>query len=113
MANQPLFKECEGPDAFGSVNGLIGHHKVHGLDLLAQGADSREGDDGADADVAQGGDVGAVGNLVGRKLVVHAVAGNEGNVGAVVREDLDRRGGRAPGRVRVEDGDGDEALELA
>jgi hypothetical protein len=113
MADNTALEESERPDALGAIDDLVGNDKVHGLDLLAQGADCGEGDDAADADVAQGGDAGAVGHLVGRELVVQAVAGEEGDVGAVVGEDVDGRGRRAPGRDGVEHGDGLVALELA
>lgn len=113
VADEPLLEEGEGPDALGAVDGLVRHDKVHGLDLLPQRADGGEGDDGAHADVAQGGDVGAVGHLVRRELVVDAVARDEGDEVAAVLEDLHRRRREAPGRLRVERGDGDEALELA
>ena len=113
VPDEPLLEEGEGADALGAVDDLVRHDKVHGLDLLLQRADGGEGDDGAHADVAQGGDVGAVGHLVRRELVVHAVARDEGDVVAVVLEDLHRRRREAPGRLRAERGDGDEALELA
>lgn len=62
--------------------------------------------------MAQGGDVGAVGDLVGRELVVQAVAGEEGDIDAVVGEDGDGRGGMAPGGEGVDEGDGLVAVEL-
>ena len=113
MADDTALKEGERPDTLGAIDDLVGNDKVHGLDLLAKGADGGEGDDAADADVSQGGDAGAVGHLVGRELVVQAVAGEEGDVGAVVGEDADGRGRRAPGGDGVEHGDGLVALQLA
>lgn len=104
--------EGEGADALGAVDDLVGDDEIHGLDLLAQRADGGEGDDGAHADGAQGGNIGAGGNLVGSQLVVEAVAGEEGDGVAVVLEDHKGRRGRAPGSDGVEGGDGDVALEL-
>lgn len=112
VADYAALVEGEGPDALGAVDDLVGNDKVHGLDLLAQGADGREGDDGAHADGAKGGDVGARGNLVGGKLVVETVAGEEGDGVAVVLEDHEGGGGRAPRGDGVEGGDGDVAVEL-
>lgn len=63
--------------------------------------------------MSQGRDIGSVGDLVGGKLVVDAVAGEEGYVDALVGEDLDGRRGSTPRCDRVEGGDGLEALELA
>lgn len=113
VAHDAALEKGERAHALGTVNDLVRDDKVHGLDLLAQGADGREGDDAADADGAQGGDVGAGGHLVGRELVVQAVAGEEGNGDAVVLEDADRGGGLAPGGRGRQLGDGRVAFELS
>lgn len=63
--------------------------------------------------MAQGRYVGAVGDLVGRELVMDAVAGDEGDVGAIVGEDVNGRCWGAPGGDGVQDRDGLVALELA
>lgn len=113
VANDTALEEGKGADALGPIDDLVGNYKVHGLDLLPQRTDSRKGDDAADANVAQSGDVGAVRDLVGRKLVVQAVSSEEGDIGAVVGEDVDGRRWRTPGRHGVEHSNGLEAIELA
>ena len=70
MSHNAALKERKGPHALCPIDNLIGDHKVHGLDLLPQGPDGREGDDASHAEASQGGNVGAVGDLVGRELVV-------------------------------------------
>lgn len=75
VANKTALEECEGADALGTVDDLVGHDEIHGLDLLLQGADGGEGDNAAHANMAQGGDIGTGGNLVRRILVVRTVAG--------------------------------------
>lgn len=50
---------------------------------------------------------------MGSKLVVNAVAGKEGNVAALVGEDLDRRRGSTPRCNGVQGSDRLEAFELA
>lgn len=112
VADDTALEEGKGADALCSVDGLVGHDKVHGLNLLLQRPDGGEGHDAPHADVAKGGNVGSVGHLVRRELMVQAVAREEGDVGALVREDLDRRRGSAPGRLRVDNGHGLEAVEL-
>lgn len=89
VADNATLEEGEGADALGSVNDLVGNDKVHGLDLLLQGANGGEGNNGADTDVSQSSNVGAVGDLVRGELVVHTVAGKEGYVDIVVSEDAD------------------------
>lgn len=112
MANEPLLEEGKGAHALCAVDDLVGHDKVHGPDGLLQRADGAEGDDAAHADVAQGGDVCAGGDLVRGELVVLAVAREEGDGDAVVLEDLQGRGRVAPGRERVDGGDGGVAFDL-
>ncbi len=113
VADDTTLVECKGTNALGAVNGLVGEDKVHGLDILLQGAYGGEGDDAADADAAEGCNVGTVGHLVRRKLMVRAMAGEEGNVDVAVGENVDGRGGLAPGRVGVQSGNGRVSLELA
>ena len=89
VTDDTALEEGERADALGAVDDLIRDNKVHGLDLLLERAYGGEGDDGSDADVTQGRDVGAVGDLVRRELVVDAMAGQEGDIVVVVSEDLD------------------------
>lgn len=112
MADEALLEEGEGADALCAVDNLVGDDKVHGLDVLLEGADGAEGDDAAHADVPQGRDVGARGDLMGRELVVGAVPRKEGDGHAVVLEDLDRGRGVAPWRQGVDLGDGHVAIDL-
>lgn len=112
VADEALLEEGEGPHALCAVDDLVGDDKVHGLDVLLEGADSAEGDNATHSDVPQGGDVGARGDLMGRELVVGAVAREEGDGHAVVLEDLDRGRGVAPRRQGVDGGDGHVAIDL-
>lgn len=112
VADEALLEEGEGPHALCAVDNLVRDDKVHGLDVLLEGADCAEGDDAAHPDVPQGGDVGARGDLMGRELVVGAVAREEGDGHAVVLEDLDRSRGVAPWCQGVDGGDGHVAIDL-
>lgn len=112
MAYNTTLKEGERPDALGAIDDLVGDHKVHGLNLLLQGAHGGEGNDASDTEVAEGSNVGQVGNLVRRKLMVQAVTGKEGNVDTIVGEDGDGRSGRSPRSDGVDDSNGLVALEL-
>lgn len=112
MSYDTALEKGKRADALGAVNGLVGDDKVHGLDLLLQRADSRKGDDAADADAAESRNIGPVGHLVRRELVVQAMAREEGNVDVAVGQDMDGRRGLAPWRVGVEGSDGCIALEL-
>ena len=112
MADDAALKECKGPDALGAVDDLVGHDKVHGLDLGLQRADGREGDHAPHPDVSQRRDVGARGHLVRRKLVVEAVARDEGDGHAIVLEDVYRRRGKPPGRLGIEGRDWLVAFEV-
>jgi len=83
-----------------------------------QRAYGAEGDDGADTEAAESGDVGAGGHLVRSNLVVKTMAGDEGDGnrlavcrGCGVVEDGDGGGGSAPGSGDVEGGDGSETRE--
>lgn len=60
-----------------SVNDLVGDDNVARADLFLEAAYGREGDDGLDSEVLQGGNVGAGGDFRGRDRVVEAVAGEE------------------------------------
>lgn len=113
MAHEALLEEGEGADALGAVDDLVGHDKVHWPDVLLQRPDGAEGDDGPHTDVSQGGDVGLVGDLMGRKLVVGAVAGQERDGHAVMLEDADWRGCVAPGGLGVDGRNRRVALDLA
>lgn len=113
VADNAALEKGKGADTLGAVNGLVGDDKVHGLNLLLEGADGGEGDDAADTDTAESGNVGTVGHLVRGKLVVDAVAGEESHVDVAVGEDLDGRRGLAPWSVGVDGSDGRVALELA
>lgn len=63
--------------------------------------------------MTQRSNVGTVGNLVGSEFVVYAVASQEGNVDALMRADVDGRGGLSPGSCWVQNRNGFEAFELA
>jgi hypothetical protein len=85
VSDDTALEEGEGTDALCAIDDLVGDDKVHWLNLLLERADGGKGDDTANADVPQGGDVCAVGDLVGGKLVMQAVTGEEGDVDAIVR----------------------------
>lgn len=59
VADDACLEKRPRPDAFRPVNDLIRHDEVARSDLLLQAADGGEGDDGADTERAEGGDVGA------------------------------------------------------
>ena len=84
-------------DPLGSVDNLVGDDKVTRGDLLAQGSDGGEGDNGLNANVLERGDVGTRGHLARGDGVCGAVSGDEGDEGAG-RElgDGDGRGRLAP-----------------
>ena len=77
VADDAGVEEGEGPDPLRAVDDLVRDDEVARLDRFAQRADGAEGDDGADAKGAQGSDVGAGGDFVGREFVVQAVTGKE------------------------------------
>ena len=118
MGDNTTLKEGERANTLRPVNNLGRDDEITGLDLLLQTSDSGEGHDGAHADGAQGGDVGARGDLMRRNLVVHTVAAEEGHrdglviVVALVVEDGDRGGRLAPGGVDVQRGNLGEAGEF-
>ena len=106
VANHSALEEGEWADPFGAINDLVGNDKVHRLDVLLEGADGREGDDCADANGAEGGDVGAGWDLVRGDLVMGAMAAEECDGNARVLEDGDGGGRDAPRGGRGDDGDG-------
>lgn len=103
VGNNSTLEVSPGPDTLGTVDDLIGDHKVAGLDSLLETADGGEGDDAADTDGAQSSDVGAGGDFMGGDLVVSTVTAQEGHgdslviVLALVMQDGDGRGGFTPG----------------
>ncbi len=117
MPNDASLEERPRPDALRSIDNLIRHDEVPRPDLLLQAADGGEGDDGADAERAEGGDVGARGDFVRGQFVVEAVAREEGDWGRLaggrggVVQDGDGRGGGAPGGRGLEGCDGGEVCE--
>lgn len=112
MTNNAALEEGERTDTLGAINDLVGHDKVHRLNILPQRANSGEGNYASYANMSQGSNVGSVGDLVRRKLVVNAMPCEEGNVDAVVSENVNRRRWRTPRCDWVKSGDGLEALEL-
>lgn len=111
MPNNPSLKERKRPNPLRPINNLIRYHKVHRLDLLSQRSHGRERNHTSNTQAAQSSDVGTVGNLVGRELVVQAVTREERDVVTVVGEDADGGGGCAPGGDGGYGGDGGEAIE--
>ena len=97
-----VIEECGGPHALGTVDDLIGEHKIAGANLLTQGANRGEGDDSFDSKGFERGDVGASGDGGRRVRAVCAVAGEEGEVytGEEPR-DCDGGAGKPPGLLRV------------
>lgn len=89
MADNTSLEEGKRTDALCAIYDLVRNDKVHGLDVLLQRADSREGNDASHSNVSQGCDVGSVGDLVGGELMVNAVSGEKSDVDAFVRENVD------------------------
>lgn len=112
VSHNPALEESERTNTLGAIDDLVWDHEVAGLDLLLQRADGGEGNDAADAEGAESGDVGAVGDFMGGKGVVGAVAGEEGDGGVLVGEDRDGGGRCAPGSGDVQGGDGGVTFEL-
>lgn len=108
VAHHAALEEGEGPDALCAVDDLVGHDEVAGLYFLLQRADGGEGDDGAHANAPQCSNVGAILDFMGGKLVVQAVAREEGNGdglagrGRGVVQDGDWRRRLAPRGVDIE-----------
>lgn len=72
-------EEAGRANAFGAINNLGGEDKVAGGYFFTERADSTEGEDGADAEVFKGGDVGARGDGRGGDIVMFAMASDEGD----------------------------------
>lgn len=89
MANNTTLEKGKRTNTLCTINDLIRNDKVHGLDVFLEGADGGKGDDASYADMSKSGNVGSVGDLVRSELVVDAVAGEEGDVNALVGEDVD------------------------
>lgn len=102
VGDDAVVEEGKWADPLGAVDNLVGNDEVARFDGFLERADGREGDDGAAAEGAQGGDVGAGGDFVRGELVVGPVAGEEGDGDGVagswggVFEDADGGGGSAP-----------------
>lgn len=69
-------------DTLGAVDDLVGDDKVSWCNLLAKGADGREGNDGSHTQRLEGSDVGAGWDLCGGDGVVWAVTADEGDLGS-------------------------------
>lgn len=111
MSNNSLLEKGVGTDSLSAVDDLVGDDKVTRTDVLLEGTDGGEGEDGADSDGAESGDVGEVGDLGRGELVVDSVAGQEGDGNASGgAEDVDGRGGSAPGGGGGEDSGGNETV---
>lgn len=112
VSDNPALEESERAHTLCAIDNLVRDHEVARLDLLLQRTDSGEGNDAADAEGAEGRDVGAVGDFVGGEGVVGAMAGEEGDGSILVREDRDGGGWGAPGSGDIQGGDGGVAFEL-
>lgn len=112
MAHHALLKEGKWSNTLGSVDDLVWDHKVSRSDLLLQTSYSTECNHGSNTNAPQSCDVGAVGNLMWCVFVVCAMAGEEGDGGVVVLEDVDGRGGVAPRCERIDCCNGDEAVKF-
>lgn len=118
MAHNPAFKERKRPHSLGAINNLIGHNKISWLNNLLQTTHSRECNNGPDTNASQSRDVGTVGYLMRRNLVVCAVAAEEcdghilAGVAALVMNDCDGGGRLAPGSIDLERSDFAEAGEV-
>lgn len=112
VSDNAAFKEGEWSNALGSVDNLVWDDKVAWLDLLLKGTDSRERNDAANTDRAEGGNIGAVWDLVWCNRMVSAVTGKKGNDGILVLEDSDWRRWSTPRRLYLQIGDWSEAINL-
>lgn len=112
VSNNATLEEGKWSDALGSVDDLIWNDEIAWLDLLLEGADSREGNDAANADGAEGGNIGAVWNLMWCNGVVGAVTGEESHDRVLVLEDSNWGGWLSPWSVDVQAGNWGEAIEL-
>lgn len=117
VPHHPALEERERTNALCAIDDLIRHDKIPGFDFLAQAAHGGEGNDGAHAEFAEGGDIGARGDFVGGEFVVETVAGEEGDWngqaggGGGVLEDGDGRRRFPPGGGGIDCGYGGEAGE--
>lgn len=94
-------EEARGAHALRAVDDLRREDEVARPDLLAQGADCREGDDEPDAERLERGDVGARRDRGGRDGVADAVSGDEGDMcSSCTLGDGDGRARFAPGLQR-------------
>lgn len=118
MAHNPSFKERKRSHALGAINNLIRHDKIPRLDNFLQTSHSRKRNHSPDTDASQGSNVGAVGYLMGRDLVVSTVTAEEcdGNIlvrrARLVMDNCDGRGGLTPRRLNVERRNFGEAREV-
>jgi hypothetical protein len=109
------FKEGERSNTLGAVDDLVRDNKVARFHGFLEGADGGKGDDGANAEGAEGGDVGAGRDFMRGELVVCPVAREEGDGdrsasgGGGVFEDVDVGGRVAPG---CRDGEGGSVGEV-
>lgn len=91
-------EERSGAHALRAIYDLSGEDEVPRADLLAEGTDGGEGEDGADAERLEGGDVRAGGDRGGVDRVSDAVAREEGYLCAVGQgADRDRGAWETPG----------------
>lgn len=65
MSHHALLKEGKRSNSLRPIDNLVRNYEISRLDMFLQAADSAEGNDAADSEMAQSGDVGLVGNLVG------------------------------------------------
>lgn len=119
VSDNTALEESPRAHALGAVNDLVGDDKVAGLDFLLETTDSRESNNAADTDGAQGGDIGTSGNLMRSDLVVQTVAAQEGDgdnlvvVLTLVVQNGDGRGRNAPGGCDIQRSHLGEAGQLA
>lgn len=103
MADNAPLEEGEGADTLGAVDDLVRKNKVHGLDFLLERANSREGNNASDTNASQSGNVGTVRNLMRGKLMVNTMSRQEGDVGAVVRKNVNWGCSLSPRSSRVQE----------
>lgn len=93
-----VVEERGGAHALGAIDDLVGEHKVAWADILAEGADGGESEDGFDAEGFERGDVGARGDGGRGVGVMRSVSGEKGDVHAGGEAcDCDWGAGMAPG----------------
>lgn len=79
VADHAAFEECEWTDTLGAIDDLVRDDEVSWFDVFLQASYCGEGDDGADAEMSEGGDVGAGGDFVWCELMVQTMARDEGD----------------------------------